>query len=190
MNLLTQRLKIREIKATDAGNIVRYAGNINVSRYLLVVPHPYHLKDASEWIKKCKKDAKEEPRKNYELAITLRAEPDAGMIGSIGLTKVDLYRGTGMIGYWLGEPFWRQGIMNEVAKALIDFAFTKLKLRRLDISAADVNDASNGLIKKLGFVYEGTRRKRLRVKSTGRVYDENLYGMLREEWAKNRTEVL
>jgi RimJ/RimL family protein N-acetyltransferase len=186
MKISTERLRIREIELADAGNIARYAGNIKVSRYLLVVPHPYNMKDAKWWIRKCKKDAMEKPRKNYELSITLKAEPEAGMIGSIGLTKVDLYKGTGTIGYWLGEPYWRQGIMNEAAKALIDFAFKRLKLRRLDVSAAGVNDASNGLIEKLGFVYEGTRRKRTRVKSTGKIYDERIYGMLREEWAKRK----
>lgn len=79
--------------------------------------------------------------------------------------------------------------MSEALIPIIDLAFKKLKLRRIDISAASINKGSNELIKKFGFIYEGTRRSRTRVRSTGKIYDENIYGMLRDEWPKARKRI-
>lgn len=78
--------------------------------------------------------------------------------------------------------------MTEATEKIIDFAFNKLKLRKLKIPAFAVNKASNGLAKKLGFILEGTLRKNCRAKSTGKIHDENIYRMFREEWeeAKKR----
>jgi RimJ/RimL family protein N-acetyltransferase len=60
--------------------------------------------------------------------------------------------------------------------------FKKLKLRRIEVSAFVGNKASNGLIRKLGFRYEGMKRKSCRSKSDGKLHDENIYGMLRKDW--------
>jgi RimJ/RimL family protein N-acetyltransferase len=158
--------------------------NINVYSYLLVVPHPYSLKDAKWWINKCQKAMKEKPRKSYELGIELKKEK--GMIGCVTLAKVDKYQGIAMLGYWLAEPYWRQGIMYEAAMKILDFGFNKLKLRRIDVDAFVENKGSNGLIRKLGFNYEGVRRKRNRAKSTGNIHDDNIYGLLREDYKKKK----
>lgn len=88
--------------------------------------------------------------------------------------------------YWLGEKYWKNGYGTEAAKKIIDFGFNKLKLRRIDVEAFTKNKASNALIKKLGFTYEGTLRRAKRAKSTGKIHDENIYGLLREEWKKAR----
>ena len=69
---------------------------------------------------------------------------------------------------------------------LIDFAFKKLKLRRLNLPAYVENVASNALAKKLGFKLEGTLRKYHKIKSTGRIHDANIYGLLREEWGSQK----
>ena len=72
--------------------------------------------------------------------------------------------------------------MTEALKSLLKFAFEKLKLRRINVSASTKNEASNNLIKKFGFKFEGMKRKALRVKSTGKIHDENIYGLLKSEY--------
>ena len=182
MKLLTERLILRDITEKDAKDIVRNINNLNVSKNLLVVPYPYSMKDAKKWIKHCKKDAKKKPRESYELGIELKSEKR--IIGGIGLSKVNRYQGTAMIGYWLGENYWRKGYMHEATQKILDFAFNKLKLRRLDVEAFAENEGSNSLIKKLCFRYEGTMIKRLRSKADGKIHDENKYGLLREDYLK------
>ena len=102
----------------------------------------------------------------------------------ISLSSIDKFQGTGMVGYWLGEKYWHNGYMEEALKSVIEFAFNKVKLRRIDISAFSDNNASNALIKKLGFKFEGTRIKQVRDKATKKIHDHNFYGMLKRDWHK------
>lgn len=184
MKLTTPRLILRDLEKNDLGDLVEGANNLNVSRYLLVVPFPYTRKDGQWFISHCHEKAKEKPCESYELGIELK--PERRLIGIIGLTKVDRFQGTAEIGYWLGESYQGKGYMTEATCAVLDFAFNKLKLRRINVAAFVENSASNALIRKLGFSYEGTRKQIVRAKSTGKVHDEHVYGLLREDWFRHR----
>jgi RimJ/RimL family protein N-acetyltransferase len=72
--------------------------------------------------------------------------------------------------------------MTEAASEVIKFAFLELGLRRLNINAFVENIPSNNLIKKLGFVFEGTRKQSTRARATNKVHDTHNYRMLKEEW--------
>lgn len=182
MKIITKRLILRDLKKTDAKDIHINANNIKIARYIPPFPHPYSIKDAHSYIKSCIKHSKAKPRETYDFGVTLKSENK--VIGMISITKVDRFQGSCTMGYWLGEKYWRQGITFEALKDLINFAFTKLKLRRINIEAFVDNEASNALIKKMGFIYEGTRRKNMRDKATGKIHDDVIYGMLREKWNK------
>ena len=182
MKLETKRLILRDIEMKDAKDLIRNINNLKVSRYLLVVPYPYRMKDAKWWINHCKDEAKEKPRKNYNFHIELKEKK--GIIGSVGIGKVDRYQGTTTLGYWLGEDYWRNRYMYEAASKVLDFAFNKLKLRRINVSAFPENEGSNSLLKKLGFSYEGRRIQKCRAKSTGKIHDENIYGLLKKDYRK------
>jgi len=182
MKIETKRLILRPPALKDAKDIVENINNINVSRHLLVVPHPYSLKDAKWFINHCKKKAKEKPRTTYEFSIELKEE--GRVIGGFGVTKVDRWHGTADLGYWLGEKYWRKGYATEATEKIIDFAFNKLRLRRLRIPAFVENKASNEFARRLGFKLEGTLRKHCKAKSTGKIHDENTYRLLKEEWKK------
>ncbi len=180
MELKTKRLILRDVKIGDARDIARNANNINVSRYLGLVPHPYSLNDARNFIKNCIKKQREKPRKNYNLGISIKKEKS--IIGMIRLLKIDSFNKTATIGYWLGERYWRQEIMSEVLEKVIYFAFKNLKLRRLNIDASTSNKGSNALIKKAGFKHEGTRIQYMASKSNGRIHDVHIYGLLGKDW--------
>lgn len=187
MRLETKRLILREINEEDEKDLIENINNLNVSRYLVLVPYPYKKKDAKWWINKCKKNAKEKPRTNYNFNIELKLK--RGIIGAVGLGKVDKFQGTATLGYWLGEKYWKQKIMSEATKEVLDFAFNRLKLRRINVSAYIKNKPSNNLIKKMGFKHEGMKRKAVKVKSTGKICDENIYGLLKEGWKKHRRKL-
>lgn len=180
MKIVTKRLILRDLRKSDAKDIQANVNNLNVSRFLAVVPFPYTLKNANSFVKHCIAESKKKPRVNYEFGIELKNEKR--IIGMISITKIDKFNGVGTIGYWIGEKYWRNGYGGESLKAMIDFFFRKLKLRRIDIEAASENEASNSLIRKMGFVYEGLRIKNTRSKSTGELHDINAYGMLQENW--------
>lgn len=180
MRLKTNRLVLRELNKSDADDIKRHINNVEIAKYLLVVPHPYSLKDAREFIQSTIESARQTPRTKYNFGITLKTE--GKVIGGIGIDKIDRFHGTATIGYWLGQTYWRNGYTTEAFERVISFGFNTLKLRRINISAYAENKASNGLIKKVGFSYEGQRKKHVRDKATKTLHDHNFYGLLREDY--------
>ena len=60
------------------------------------------------------------------------------------------------LGYWLGKPFWGNGYMPEVAKALMDYGFNKLGLNAVWCGYYDGNTKSKRVQEKLSFVYHHT----------------------------------
>jgi len=76
--------------------------------------------------------------------------------------------------------------MTQAAQRVINFTFQDLGLRRLNINAFVKNEASNNLIKKLGFVFEGTKKQDMRAKATNIVHDTHNYRMLKEEWDEHQ----
>lgn len=180
MKLETERLVLRDLTKLDDAPLLKYINSLTISQFTALVPYPYTQKDADWFINHCLEDQAKNPRISYELAITLK--PSEELIGVMALTKISHFNGTGTIGYWLAEDFWQKGIASEAAKEILRFGFSELGLRRINIEAATVNIASNNVIKKLGFVFEGVQRQGHKVKSTGKIYDINEYGMLKEEW--------
>lgn len=183
MRLTTKRLVLRDYRLSDAKAVTRHINNLNISRHLLSVSHPYTQKDAKQYILRSMKAARKKKREKHSFVITLAKEP----IGAISLDKVDSFHGTATLGYWLAEPYWRQGLMTDAATAVIDFAFKKLKLRRINVTAYTTNPASAALLRKLGFRHEGTAAQAVRCQATKKIHDLQFYGLLRKDWKGRRT---
>jgi len=172
MRLVTERLILRPLVFKDAEDIAENLNNIDVSRYLSIVPYPYNLKNAKDFIKITRKS------RNF-FAIALKSSEKVA--GIIALMNVDSYVKKADIGFWLGEKYWRQGIAAEALPAIVKFAFSKLKLVRLQATVAIKNKTSVKLLRKAGFKKEGLRRKALRAKSTGKWHDTYVFGLLRTD---------
>lgn len=177
MKLETERLILRGYSRKDIPDLIKNVNNIKIARMVSSIPHPYTNKDADYWIDKCQKNARKKKRESYEFAIGLK--PENNLIGGIGLFGIHKQNETGELGCWLGEDYWRQGIMSEAARRLISFAFNELKLRKLGWKAYTNNKASNALAKKLRFKLEGVLRKDVKCLATGKIHDINVYGLLR-----------
>lgn len=105
-----------------------------------------------------------------------RREDDA-LLGAIRLFHVR--RGvalTGTIGYWLGQPYARQGYMSDAAETLIRFAFHGLGLHRLEAACMPENHASAALLAKCGFSAEGYAPAYLKINGGWR--DHRLFGLV------------
>jgi len=182
MRLTTKRLILRDITMKDVKDLVKQINNINISKWLLVVPYPYTMKDAKWYINQCKKESRKKSKEHYSFGVELKAKHE--IIGGMGISKINYEQGTADIGYWIGKDYWRQGYALEGVRKLIDYSFNTLKLRRLTIPAFAINKGSNGLAKSLGFKYEGTLRQAAKCKATGKIHDENVWSLLSAEWKK------
>ena len=98
------------------------------------------------------------------------ASSDHALVG--GLTLANIRRGVaqaGSLGYWIGEPFARRGLMTGAVRALVPFAFGSLRLHRLEAACIPSNAASIRLLEKTGFVREGYAREYLASTGCGRI---------------------
>ena len=161
---------IRDWQPSDLGSLVHYANNRNVSINLRnQFPYPYTEQDGRDWLARC---AATDPVTDFAIATQEEA------IGGIGLVPhSDVYSHSAELGYWLGEPHWGQGIMTLAAKALVEWGFSELGLRRIDSSAFAWNPASARVLEKAGLVYEGRRIGAI-IKD-GQLTDHLLYGLVR-----------
>ena len=86
------------------------------------------------------------------------------------------------IGYWVRADAARQGIATELTAVLTRAGFELVGLDRVDIQVDTGNVASLGIPRKLGFVHEGTLRRRLDRGEGRPPGDSTMWTMLREEY--------
>ena len=125
MKLTTKRLILRAVTNKDIPDIVGNINNLNVTKWLSVVPYPYNKKDAKIWIKEKIKEERKKKRDSYQFVIELKSEKR--VIGGMGIHHIDNFQGKARVGYWLGQKYWRQGYGSEALEALLSFGFKKLK---------------------------------------------------------------
>ena len=103
---------------------------------------------------------------------------DPKLIG--GLTVTNIRRGVaqaGSLGYWMGAAYARQGYMTAAVRVLVPFAFSTLKLHRIEAACIPENTASVRLLEKTGFKREGYAREYLCI--NGMWQDHLLYAQVR-----------
>ena len=77
-------------------------------------------------------------------------------IGSIGFHRNDLaeHDDEYELGYWIGKPFWGQGLIPEASREMLRYAFEDLGMNRIWCGYYDGNEKSRRVQQKLGFVYQ------------------------------------
>jgi RimJ/RimL family protein N-acetyltransferase len=143
--LLTERLCLRPLNILDAARVQRLAGNWAVSQTLDVVPYPYPDGLAEVWINETR--AKIEADGDVALAIETTAD---GLIGVISMSRRP-DGATGVLGYWLGEPYWGRGYATEAVVPMVRFAVDRMGLETLIARVFVENPASEKVLLKSGF---------------------------------------
>lgn len=179
--ILTERLKLRDFSDDDQSSIHEYASDPEVTRY--VGWGPNNEEDTKNFITRVMSSQKEEPRRDFELAVTLK-EQDA-LIGGCRISISDPRHCEGYIGYVLNKKFWRRGYGTELAQALLDFGFNKLDLHRIYATCDVDNIASARVMEKNGMHREGCLRE---YRLQGEHWrDQFIYAILDHEWSRGKT---
>ncbi len=108
-------------------------------------------------------------------------EADDLLVG--GITVANVRRGivqAGTIGYWVGQPYARQGVMTAALHVLLPTLFGELSLHRVEAACIPSNAASIRVLEKCGFSREGLARKYLCI--NGVWQDHLLFGLLNEDF--------
>lgn len=83
------------------------------------------------------------------------------------------------IGYWIDQAYAGRGYMPRAVALMCDYAFFTLRLHRIEINIRPENAASLRVVEKLGFRYEGLRRRYLHINHEWR--DHLTYALCVEE---------
>ncbi len=145
-------ITIRTWTADDVPALAKYANNINIWNNLRnYFPHPYTEENARSWIERVT---------NEVPIVSLAIDLDGEAIGGIGLIlNSDVYVYSAELAYWIGEPFWGQGIATEAIRQMIDYTFYYFDIIRIYAEVFENNKASMRALEKNGFYLEGVRRK-------------------------------
>lgn len=102
------------------------------------------------------------------------------MAGQIEYNYLDWKNRKTEIGFWLGEFFQGKGLVTKSCRVLIDYAFNKLKLNRVEMRCGTENAKSRKIAQKFGFTEEGVIRHAEWLHE--HFVDLVVYGMLESEW--------
>ncbi len=168
----TQRLLLRTFVESDAPRVELLLNDKEIASNTRRIDYPYPVGGGAQWI------ATHQPAwqagDSYIFAIC-PAENPSFLIGAIGL-EINKLDHNAELGYWMGREFWNQGFCTEAAKAVIEFGFETLGLRRICSEHITRNPASGKVMAKAGMTREGLRRKHVR--KWGVFEDVIIYGML------------
>ncbi|MFK7845707.1 MAG: GNAT family N-acetyltransferase [Rhodothermales bacterium] len=174
--LETKRLVLRQFHIQDARRVQRLAGSEELARSTFL-PHPYKNGIAERWILSLMDDFKKDRIVNF--AIVLKETDE--LIGSIGIV-LEMAHNRGDLGYWVGMPYWGCGYCTEAGHAVLKYGFDVMALNRIAAPHFSSNPASGRVLQKLGMQHEGTRRQHYY--RFGKYEDAEVYGLLKEEYAK------
>lgn len=148
-NLETERLWLRQATQEDAEAIFTVFSDPNVTQFHDLDTFT-HVDEAVGVV--------ERRAKGFETGRGIRwgiaRKPSNYLIGSCGFTWNKEANGA-EVGYELASEFWRQGIMSEALRAILNYGF---EVKGVQLVRAEImldNVASRSLLKKLGFQSQG-----------------------------------
>ncbi len=100
-----------------------------------------------------------------------------GLIGTVGFHALSPKHKRAEIGYEIHPDHWRKGYISEAVKGILQYGFHELGLSRIGAVVFTENDASNLLLKKLGFEREGVLRDYMVQNDIA--YDTYVYSLLK-----------
>jgi ribosomal-protein-alanine N-acetyltransferase len=104
-------------------------------------------------------------------------EEVAGQLNVWGIARGSLSSAT--IGYWVSERFAGRNITPICVAMATDICFSELRLHRMEICIRPENRASLRVVEKLGYRYEGLRRRFIHIDGDWR--DHYAFALVRDE---------
>ncbi len=173
-SLTTKRLILNQPLLTDIEDIVDTLTDKVYYQNTINIPKPYTKESAIYWINLSKDSFESET--GYIFAI--RETENGKIIGGIGL-GVEKKFNKAELGYWLNKNYWNKGSTSEAVKAIIEFGFEKLKLKRIFATHFDFNIASGKVMEKVGMTKEGVLK--CHTQKDGQYQDHVLYAIINED---------
>ena len=151
MILHTDRLILRSWKEKDAEDLYKYASHPEVGP---IAGWPVHtsVENSREIIR----DVLSAPD-TYAMVLKETGHP----VGSIGLmvgeaSNLRVPDNEGEIGYWIGVPYWGQGLVPEAVREIMRYGFEDKQLDKIWCGYFEGNTKSKRVQEKCGFHFHHT----------------------------------
>ncbi|MGO4481094.1 N-acetyltransferase [Rhizobium pisi] len=172
--LLTDRLRLRESVFDDCGDVHDLLSIPEVTRFSnwSDAPKKGQTERVMKWM--CGAFAK-----GKGCAWIIEDRASGRFLGSIRFNSIDKYSKWAEIGYELHPSFWGKGLMSDAVKAVARCGFDDFSLNRIEAWTLPGNPASDRVLEKAGFRYEGTLRHQAWFKNA--FHDFRMFGRLAGE---------
>ena len=169
---------LRPWREEYAPALVERINDAAVAEFMDIVPQPYSLSDAHEFLTRCAEGWRTGASTNFAIFV----EGVEGATGGIGLHWEQRENGVAEVGYWVGASVRGRGVATAATRLAARWAFDVAPdLERLQLRADEQNSASNRVAEKAGFTREGVlRSSRYNVRLNRRV-DFVMWSLLRSE---------
>ena len=146
----TRRIRLRPWRDDDAEALFKYASDPAVGSRAGWPPHQ-SVKESLEVIRTIFQN-------DTTWAIELKETGEA--IGAMGympspICSLPIRDGEPLVGYWVGKPYWNQGICTETLQLMIDHIRQTTNIPSLISSHYFDNPASGRVMEKCGFIATG-----------------------------------
>ncbi len=180
MTLQTPRLILRPWHESDAESLYEFAKDPRVGP---IAGWPAHTS-----VENSRDIIRDVLSADETYAVTLKSDDAA--IGSVGLligdrSNLNIGADEGEIGYWIGVPYWGQGLIPEAASEVIRYAFEDLELSALWCGYFDGNEKSKRVGEKCGFKFHHTENNK-EWPLINAVITQHVTYMSREQWQRSR----
>lgn len=173
--ITTRRLSLIQVEKSHAKELFRYWNDSEVAGLLNI--HPFTCIDEVEEMIDLLNN------KNYQQQVclfTVLQKQTNTIVGSCGFHFLDSENDKAEISYEIGREHQGRGLAIEALSSLLNYGFHELRLNRIEANIISENIKSKGLLRKLGFQYEGTHRQS--IKKEGSYLDTLIFSLLKNEF--------
>lgn len=163
---------LRPVERGDLEKLLQWRNSDRI-RMNMYTDHIISMDEHISWFEKSQ---------NQNVNVHLVFEVDKKPVGLVYFKDIDENNGRSNWGFYIGETNHPRGSGTALGVLGLQYAFTKLNLRKVCGEAFAFNEASIKFHKKLGFVEEGRLVKH--ILKHGAYKDIVLFAMFREVWVE------
>ncbi|MBQ9024424.1 MAG: GNAT family N-acetyltransferase [Bacilli bacterium] len=173
--LETNRLVLRKFKLDD---VESYHNNWSIDELTHQYDWYFNLKTIDDTKKYIENTIDRYKYDNYYNWVIVLKDTNE-VIGHIGVNKIMKVHGYIEIGYSLSSKYFKQGIMTEALKEIINFFINEVGVRVIEGTCISENEASINLMKKVGMNLDAVLPKRRVSHKTGNICDEYIFSIIK-----------
>lgn len=171
-----QKIRLRAVEPSDWEVFHANDADTESQRNGYEIPFPRSQTGSREW---AEREAKISPAHDqYRFVVETLHDPV--VVGTLNTHGCNARCGTFEYGIALFRPYWGKGYAKEAIRLTLSYFFNELRYQKCNATVYEFNTPSIKLHEALGFQLEG--RIRRNIYTSGRFYDELIYGLMREEF--------